>query len=316
MNVRLTSLTHLKNAGAAAIAAATITGLAVVPAHASAASIATTANNEIGNGPCAHDGYESGAGGQSSSCGSGGGQSHAWCSDFVGWVWARNGVAHLGDLDDRAASVYEYGKRYGTLHSTPQVGDAVVYNYSASAAYADHVALVTAVGGGSVTIVGGNEGHSSGHTEGIVQRESTTSYAVGDAPWGQTISGYISPAGVSTPTTVDITGDGKADLMVLSTDGTIGRRVGTGTSFGGGTDVSAGWQNFLGQAGQGRIYFADINGDGKKDLLVQGADGNVGGHLNNGDGTSFGGNVALSAGWQNFLGQAGQGRLYFADVNG
>ncbi|WP_328964792.1 FG-GAP-like repeat-containing protein [Streptomyces virginiae] len=115
---------------------------------------------------------------------------------------------------------------------------------------------------------------------------------------------------------VDVTGDGKADLMVLSTDGTIGLRPGSGTSFGAGTTVSAGWQNFLGGAGQGRLYYADINGDGNKDLLVQGTDGTIGVRFNNGSGTSFGANVPLSSGWQNYLSRPGQGRLTFPDING
>ncbi|MFD5414129.1 C40 family peptidase [Streptomyces nojiriensis] len=114
----------------------------------------------------------------------------------------------------------------------------------------------------------------------------------------------------------DVTGDGKADLMVLSTDGTIGLRPGSGTSFGASTTVSAGWQNFLGGAGQGRLYYADINGDGNKDLVVQGTDGAIGVHFNNGSGTSFGANVPLSSGWQNYLSQPGQGRLTFPDING
>ncbi|KJS57838.1 CHAP domain-containing protein, partial [Streptomyces rubellomurinus] len=186
---------RFKQAGLAAIVAATaVSGLMVAPAHASTtSSIAATATAEVGNGPCAHGGYWSGLSSQSTSCGGSGGQSQAWCADFVGWVWSQNGVAHLSAIDNTAASVYDYGKTYGTLHSTPQVGDAVVYNYDASSDYADHVALVTAVGGGSITVVGGNEGHSSGHSQGIVQEESTSQYAEGDAPWGQVISGYISP---------------------------------------------------------------------------------------------------------------------------
>ncbi|MEV7730368.1 FG-GAP-like repeat-containing protein [Streptomyces sp. NPDC087917] len=119
-----------------------------------------------------------------------------------------------------------------------------------------------------------------------------------------------------TNTRADVSGDGKADLMVLSPDGTIGLRAGSGTSFGASTTVSAGWQNFLGGAGQGRLYYADIDGDGKKDLLVHGVDGAIGVHFNNGSGTSFGANVPISSGWQNYLGQPGQGRLSFPDING
>ncbi|MET8629734.1 CHAP domain-containing protein [Kitasatospora sp. NPDC004669] len=189
----------LRKSGLAALIAATaVTGLTALPAHADANGIASTASAEVGNGPCAHGGYQDGLN-QTSSCSSSGGEAHAWCADFVGWVWANNGVAHLGDLDDSAASVFDYGRRYGTLHSSPQVGDAVVYNYNYSTDWAAHVALVTGVGGGVVTITGGNEGHSRGYVNGVVSTESTSNYSVGSAPWGQTISGYISPIFNNTP---------------------------------------------------------------------------------------------------------------------
>jgi hypothetical protein len=76
---------------------------------------------------------------------------------------------------------------------------------------------------------------------------------------------------------------------------------------------SAGWSNYLGQPGQGRLYFADINGDKKADLIVHGTDGKVSVRFNKG--TYFDGGTDWSAGWSNYLGQPGQGRLYFADIN-
>ncbi|MDH6108627.1 putative regulator of Ras-like GTPase activity (Roadblock/LC7/MglB family) [Kitasatospora sp. MAP12-15] len=192
------TIAKIKKSGIATlVAAAAVSGLTILPAHADAGSIANTALSQVGNGPCGQGGYQDGLN-QSNPCSSSGTEAHAWCADFVGWVWAQNGVQHLSDLTDGAASVYDYGQHYGTLHSSPQVGDAVVYNYNPSADYADHVALVTAVGGGSITVVGGNEGHSHGYVNGIVQSESTGSYAIGDAPWGQTISGYISPITAAT----------------------------------------------------------------------------------------------------------------------
>ncbi|MFD5655479.1 CHAP domain-containing protein, partial [Streptomyces sp. NPDC127039] len=173
------------------VVATVITGFLAVPAHAATPQqeIAATATAENGNGPCAHGGYDSGLS-QNSSCDGYGGQSHAWCADFVGWVWARHNVAGLGMLTDAAASFYRYGEKYGTKSNTPHVGDAVVYGYSNG--WAQHVALVTSVKDGVVTITGGNQGHSQ-HSEGIVSTNSTTQYAVGSAPWGQRISAYISP---------------------------------------------------------------------------------------------------------------------------
>ncbi|MEV6971895.1 CHAP domain-containing protein [Kitasatospora sp. NPDC093806] len=182
----------------AATAGLALSGLVATPASAdTGSSVAAAATAEIGNGPCAHGGYTSGDR-TSNSCGRGGHAAHAWCADFAGWAWARAGAANLSYLSGAARDFYDYGKTFGTLHNTPRVGDAVVFNYRPGADWADHVALVTAVGNGTVTMVGGNEGHRT-YADGIVQTESTSNYAVGSAPWGQTISGYISPVAVNTP---------------------------------------------------------------------------------------------------------------------
>lgn len=177
-----------------ALAATALTMVVVSPASASPLTdgISSTARGEIGNGACAHGGYDGGAN-QTNSC-SGGVTAHAWCADFAGWVWSRNGVTGLSTLDDRAASFMDYGKKYGTLSSTPHVGDAVVYNYNGGS-YADHVALVTGISGNTVTITGGNQGKRPGY----VSTNPTANWHVGDSPWGQKISGYVSPAGSSTP---------------------------------------------------------------------------------------------------------------------
>ncbi|MER5811927.1 CHAP domain-containing protein [Streptomyces sp. NPDC002033] len=186
--------TALRAASTSALAASALTVVLSGPAHASALTdgIAATARAEAGNGACAHGGYLGGPN-QNSSC-SGGQRTHAWCADFAGWVWARNGVTGLSALNDLADSFYGYGVKYGTLSSTPHVGDAVVYNHGGGTGD-DHVAIVTAISGGTVTITGGNQGGYPGR----VSTNSTTDWRVGAAPWGQTISGYVSPAGTSTP---------------------------------------------------------------------------------------------------------------------
>ncbi|MEU3078730.1 trypsin-like serine protease [Streptomyces laurentii] len=132
--------------------------------------------------------------------------------------------------------------------------------------------------------------------------------------WSQGWGNFLGQPGQGRLYFADINGDAKADLIVHGTDGKVAVRINKGTYFDGGTDWSQGWGNFLGQPGQGRLYFADINGDAKADLIVHGTDGKVAVRTNKG--TYFDGGTDWSQGWGNFLGQEGQGRLYFADITG
>ncbi|MEV8031665.1 FG-GAP-like repeat-containing protein, partial [Streptomyces sp. NPDC086182] len=225
------------------------------------------------------------------------------CSGFVSMAW------HLD-----SSSGNNWGETTGTL-----------LNYTSSIAKESLKpgdVLLNPDSGASGHVVIFNGWTSSDHSTYDALEESGSSGAVHHSIPYPYYSGHgtFSPRRYDniqdTDNRADVTGDGKADLMVLSTDGTIGLRPGSGTSFGASTTVSAGWQNFLGGAGQGRLYYADINGDGNKDLLVQGTDGTIGVRFNNGSGTSFGANQPLSSGWQNYLSQPGQGRLTFPDING
>jgi outer membrane protein assembly factor BamB len=74
--------------------------------------------------------------------------------------------------------------------------------------------------------------------------------------------------------------------------------------------VSAQWSNFLGNPGQGKLYFSDFNGDGRDDLMVLETNGNLSARINTG--TYYDGGRVVSAQWSNFLGNPGQGKLYFA----
>ena len=108
----------------------------------------------------------------------------------------------------------------------------------------------------------------------------------------------------------DFNGDGKTDLIVHGSEGDISVRINKGTYFDGGTTISKGWSNFLGYNGSGKLYFADFNGDGKTDLMVLGAEGDLSARLNHG--TYFDGGTTISKGWGNYLGYNGSGLLNFA----
>ncbi|MYV69484.1 CHAP domain-containing protein, partial [Streptomyces sp. SID2131] len=204
------------------VVAAALSGLATTPAHASELTdMAALAKSQKGNGPCAGGGYDNGLN-QNNSCNGHGGQSHAWCADFVGWVWSHYNVQGQSVLTDAASSFWTYGKKYGTLDDTPDVGDAVVYEYDAGQNWAQHVAMVTGVENGVVTITGGNESNS-------VRTNTTTKWRVGERPFGgQRISGYIAPKlQQAAPPRVSLSGatgtvSGVANLTAAATAGTYG----------------------------------------------------------------------------------------------
>ncbi|MFJ7265022.1 CHAP domain-containing protein [Streptomyces globosus] len=166
-----------------------VSGIANAQAAPLGAKIATTAKGQIGAGPCGLNGKGSywGRGtAQTGSCGPRGTEAHAWCADFVGWVWWKNGVGgNMKKLNNLASSFASYGK----MHSTPKVGDAILYNQHTTNVFDDHVAIVVAIRGSEITVVGGNQGHP-----GSVSTRKWKSYKVGTRlPSGQTISGYVTP---------------------------------------------------------------------------------------------------------------------------
>jgi hypothetical protein len=120
----------------------------------------------------------------------------AWCADFAKWCWAQAG-ADVSGLDPGAVSFAQYG----TLGASPQVGDAVVFGVNESTTYAQHVALVVAVDGGSIMSIGGDEGTES-PPQNHVQEDGWYSSALGPSSyWGAgfPISGYVSPKGLAPP---------------------------------------------------------------------------------------------------------------------
>ena len=119
------------------------------------------------------------------------------------------GVADVGELSAGAGSFYVYGANHGTLHSSANLGDAVVFNYKGGG-YADHVALVTAVyPNGDIETVSGDWGGLGGSeayfssTSHVVLNAPAYAGAAGTSPgvMGMTISGFISRPWACRPTT-------------------------------------------------------------------------------------------------------------------
>jgi CHAP domain len=133
------------------------------------------------------------------SCDGNGGQPEYWCADFAQWVWQEAG-ANTDGLDAAASTFYIYGQTYGTLHTKPSIGDAVVFNYMDD--YAEHVALVVAIDSdGSIETVSG-DWNGTGSTEAAFSSTSQVVLNVpaypgvtGSAPdtMGMTLSAFVSP---------------------------------------------------------------------------------------------------------------------------
>ncbi|MEQ4724162.1 VCBS repeat-containing protein [Nonomuraea sp. B19D2] len=98
----------------------------------------------------------------------------------------------------------------------------------------------------------------------------------------------------ATGAAVDFDGDGKADLVGVSTDGTLRAYRGTGTpgtpSIDGGTVVGTGWTSIT------RITVLDADNDGKVDLVGRASDGMLYAYLNNGN-LDFSTRVTIGEGW-------------------
>jgi hypothetical protein len=186
-------------------------GCAVTPGEASdstadslsGSTISDLARANVGKGACSTN--SKGGHAFDSSCTGNGGEPEYWCADFARWVWAESGVADTSQLTAAAGSFYVYGENHGTLHSTPAVGDAVVFNYQGGGV-ADHVAIVTQVNSnGTIETVSGDWGGESG-SEAHFSSTSHTDLnspayrgVVGTTPgiMGMTISGFVAPLGVS-----------------------------------------------------------------------------------------------------------------------
>lgn len=165
----------------------------------SSATIVALCKANLGKHACSTN--SAGGGSFGTSCTGNGGIPELWCSDFAKWAWKQAGVPNTGGLNASAGTFASYGSG---LHSTPHVGDAVLFGYNGQG-YADHVAIVTQVNAnGTIISIGGDE-NGSGHGDAwaassSVAQDGPYHGAVGstDGP-ASTVSGYVTGIGVVQP---------------------------------------------------------------------------------------------------------------------
>ncbi|MFI1191052.1 FG-GAP-like repeat-containing protein [Streptomyces californicus] len=147
----------------------------------------------------------------------------------------------------------------------------------------------------------------------VVHRNQGDTFAAGrvmSSGWGR----FVTWKDLGRLYFADVDGDRKADMIVHTNDGNIAVRTNRGTYWDQGTHWSAGWGRFIDGSDLGRLYFADVGGDGKADLVVHTNDGNVAVRTNRG--TYWDQGTHWSGGWARFVTWKDLGRLYFADVDG
>ncbi|MFG2946202.1 FG-GAP repeat domain-containing protein [Streptomyces adustus] len=96
----------------------------------------------------------------------------------------------------------------------------------------------------------------------------------------------------------DVTGDGKGDLLAVSTSGTLYLYAGdsSGTNVGSRVTISSGWQRYNAVVGAG-----DFTGDGRPDLMARDTSGALWRYAGTGIASApFSAPVKVSTGWQQY----------------
>src|SRR6266508_3710311 len=285
-------------------------------ATATGARIASVASAQLTSGHTGEDStgcnfYTGAVGRPSSGCATHGWGLGEWCADFSKYVWSQaGGVVDLSALDSWAHSFRQYGIDHRTWHTpggyTPQPGDAIVYPDLNGNGMADHVGIVVAVSGATVTSVEGNYGDR------VSKRTGSASRA-----WGYTAP-VSSDRTADTSPVRDVSGDGRDDVMSVTPSSDGGTAITAYESTGSGATPHLAWIANGGSANlaynTAKFTSGDINGDHHADIIF--AKPNTTGGTTLGAwlsyGTGYTGAVILT---QSSLNPA-QARLLSGDVDG
>ena len=181
-------------------------------------------------------------------------------------------------------------------------------NYTSGGYEPDSVAVGDVNGDGNPDLVVANQCDNSGNCNGVVG----VLLGNGDGAFQPVVTYDSGGYQAQSVAVADVNGDGKSDLVVANgcanSNCTNGGVVGVLLGNGDGTFQAAMSYGSGGQEAES-VAVADVNGDGKFDLVVANGDGSVGVLLGNGDGTF---QSAMSYG----SGGASASSVAVADVNG
>ena len=126
---------------------------ATIVAKAQAEAANSAHNREIGGTNCNF--YT--PSGEGHSC-TNGWRGQAWCADFARWIWGQSGARTAG-LSAGAVSFKNKGAWHPGKNLTGiQAGDVVGWRFESGTSEDDHVGVVVAVNGNSITTIDGNYG--------------------------------------------------------------------------------------------------------------------------------------------------------------
>ncbi|WP_371785185.1 FG-GAP-like repeat-containing protein [Streptosporangium subroseum] len=246
-----------------------------------------------------------------------------WCADFSKYVWKNAGVRYAdiaegsgGVLTGWASSFKDYGVKYGTWHSrasgyTPQPGDALVFDWEQDGVI-NHVGIVKSATADTVYTIEGNSGNQIKANSYSRSNADIVGYS---SPVGITSEPEAPPAGEGNSTQFgDLDGDGRDEIVAFFGDGNVHAYRNRGWDdpkvydgpdqkivAGGFTDPS-------------RAKFADLDGDGRDEIVSFFPDGTVHAYRNRGwnDATVYNGNdqKVVASGFTD------PSRAKFGDVDG
>jgi hypothetical protein len=252
----------------------------------------------------------------------GNGKTDLMARDFSGnlWFYAGNGNGTFGTRSARskgwgkatqfagAGNNPHFGK-YGIMGRT-SAGNVYSYEVTGTGTLAGKLLVGGAWPSSSTRLAYASALRENGLADLVVQSVSSGKltnpafYALADPLLAAGSTSYKRIVGSG-----DLTGDGKGDLLAVTSTGTLYLYAGnaSGMSVAGRVDLGTGWQQYNALVGAG-----DVTGDGRPDLLARDTSGTLWRYAGTGSASApFSARVKIGTGWQQY------GKLFSpGDANG